>query len=408
MQHRGAKGSEENTGDGAGILIQIPDQFLREECAKLGIELPAPGKYGVGMVSLPSELKSRIACEQLFIAAAERTGLNVLGWRDVPTDNGHLGASAKSVEPVFRQVFIARDEAAAANGRYSGTDGFERQLFLLRKRVENSVRGSEIPQRNYFYVSSQSVNTIIYKGMLSADQIELYFADLANSRVQSALAVVHQRFSTNTFPSWPLAHPFRYVSHNGEINTLLGNKNWMKAREAQFASELFGEDIDDLLPVIVEGGSDSAMLDNALEMLVMCGRSLPHAMMMLIPEAHENHQTMNDEKRAFYRYHACLMEPWDGPASIVFTNGVQIGAVLDRNGLRPSRYYVLKDGLVVMASEVGVLDFPAEDVVQKGRLQPGKMFLIDTARGPHHRGHQGAEAHGSSPRNRIVTGCATI
>jgi glutamate synthase (NADPH) large chain len=365
MLHRGAKGSEANTGDGAGILIQIPDGFLRRHCVAGGIELPAAGEYGVGMVSLPRDAESRRRCEELFAAAIERTGQKLLGWRDVPTDNSAIGEAAKSVEPLFRQVLIAC--------------GDERKLFLIRKRVEKAVRESDIPQRNYFYISSLSARTVIYKGMLSADQIETYFPDLADSAVESALAVVHQRFSTNTFPSWPLAHPFRYVSHNGEINTLLGNKNWMKAREAQFASELFGDDIKDLLPVIGEGGSDSAMLDNALEMLVMCGRSLPHAMMMLIPEAYENHPTMNDDKRAFYEYHACLMEPWDGPASIVFTDGVQIGAVLDRNGLRPSRYYVLKDGLVVMASEVGVLDIAPEDVVQKGRLQPGKMFLIDTA-----------------------------
>jgi glutamate synthase (ferredoxin) len=375
MLHRGAKGSESNTGDGAGILIQIPHRFLKGECAKAGIELPKAGRYGVGMVCLPRKPESRRRCEDLFASAIEQTGQRLLGWRNVPTNNEPIGASAKAVEPVFRQVFIAAGENAA------DADDFERRLFLIRKRVEKAVRHSDILDRSHFYLSSVSGRTIIYKGMLSADQIELYFPDLADPRVESALAVVHQRFSTNTFPSWSLAHPFRYVSHNGEINTLLGNKNWMKAREAQFQSELFGKDIADLLPVIVEGGSDSAMLDNALEMLVMCGRSLPHAMMMLIPEAHENHPTMNDNKRAFYEYHGCLMEPWDGPASIVFTNGIQIGAVLDRNGLRPSRYYVLKDGLVVMASEVGVLDIPPQDVVQKGRLQPGKMFLIDTEEG---------------------------
>jgi len=367
MLHRGAKGSESNVGDGAGILIQVPHGFLKESCAKLGIELPARGGYGVGMIALPRDEESRRRCEDLFVSAVERTGQKLLGWRDVPTNNAHIGDSAKSVEPVFRQAFIAC--------------GDERKLFLIRKRAENAIRNSDIPNRKYFYIASLSAATLIYKGMLSADQIEQYFTDLADRRVESALAVVHQRFSTNTFPSWPLAHPFRYVSHNGEINTLLGNKNWMRAREAQFASAVFGDDIKDLLPVIVEGGSDSAMLDNALEMLVMCGRSLPHAMMMLIPEAYENHPTMSDDKRAFYEYHSCLMEPWDGPASIVVTNGVQIGAVLDRNGLRPSRYYVLKNGLVVMASEVGVLDIPPEDVVQKGRLQPGKMFLIDTAEG---------------------------
>jgi glutamate synthase (ferredoxin) len=375
MLHRGAKGSESNTGDGAGILIQIPHRFLQNQAATVGIELPEAGRYGVGMVCLPRKPESRRRCEELFAGAIEQSGQRLLGWRDVPTNNEPIGASAKAVEPVFRQVFItAGDNAADA-------DAFERRLFLIRKRVEKAVRNSDILDRSQFYLSSLSARTIIYKGMLSADQIELYFPDLADPQVESALAVVHQRFSTNTFPSWSLAHPFRYVSHNGEINTLLGNKNWMKAREAQFQSALFGTDIADLLPVIVEGGSDSAMLDNALEMLVMCGRSLPHAMMMLIPEAHENHPTMNDDKRAFYEYHGCLMEPWDGPASIVFTNGTQIGAVLDRNGLRPSRYYVLKDGLVVMASEVGVLDIPPQDVVQKGRLQPGKMFLIDTEEG---------------------------
>src|SRR5262245_36030688 len=375
MLHRGAKGSESNTGDGAGILIQIPHRFLQDQAAKAGIALAEAGRYGVGMVCLPRKPESRRRCEDLFARAIEQTGQRLLGWRDVPTNNEPIGASAKAVEPLFRQVFIACGEDGI------DADDFERRLFLIRKRVEKAVRNSDILDRSHFYLSSLSARTIIYKGMLSADQIELYFPDLADSRVESALAVVHQRFSTNTFPSWSLAHPFRYVSHNGEINTLLGNKNWMKAREAQFQSELFGKDIADLLPVIVEGGSDSAMLDNALEMLVMCGRSLPHAMMMLIPEAHENHPTMNDDKRAFYEYHGCLMEPWDGPASIVFTNGIQIGAVLDRNGLRPSRYYVLKDGLVVMASEVGVLDIPPQNVVQKGRLQPGKMFLIDTQEG---------------------------
>ena len=380
MLHRGAKGSETNTGDGAGILIQVPHDFLQGECAKLGITLPAPSTYGVGMAGLPQDAKVRRQCEEIFESIIERSGQKLLGWRDVPTNNSPIGDSAKSGEPFFRQVFIAHGNLAPViEGRTN--EAFERKLFLIRKRVEKAVLDSRIPGSEHFYLSSLSANTLVYKGMLSADQIEQFFPDLANDNVVSALAVVHQRFSTNTFPSWPLAHPFRYVSHNGEINTLLGNKNWMKAREAQFASELFGEDIKDLLPVIVEGGSDSAMLDNALEMLVMCGRSLPHAMMMLIPEAHENHPTMNDDKRAFYEFHSCLMEPWDGPASIVFTNGIQIGAVLDRNGLRPSRYYVLKDGTVVMASEVGVLDIPPQDIEKKGRLQPGKMFLIDTHEG---------------------------
>jgi glutamate synthase (ferredoxin) len=367
LQHRGAKGCEANTGDGAGILLQIPHDFLKAECGNLGFDLPAPGSYGVGMVCVPRDSHSQQWAKDIIEAAVSRVGQKLLGWRNVPTNNSPIGESAKAVEPIFKQVFVGR------NPYIKSVDEFERKLYLIRKRIEKLT--SEL------YFSSFSARTLIYKGMLSAEQIEIYFPDLADSRVASALAVVHQRFSTNTFPSWSLAHPFRYISHNGEINTLRGNINWMKAREALFHSELFGEDIKDLLPVIVEGGSDSAMIDNALEMLIMCGRSLPHAMMMLIPEAWDGHETMSDEKKAFYEYHSCLMEPWDGPASMVFSDGVSIGAVLDRNGLRPSRYCVTRDGLVVMASEVGVLDIPAEQVVLKGRLQPGKMLLIDTREG---------------------------
>jgi glutamate synthase (NADPH/NADH) large chain len=367
LQHRGAKGCEANTGDGAGILIQIPHDFLKAECKKLGIGLPAPGNYGVGSVFLPRDSYTQRWCKEIVEAAITRAGQKVLGWRDVPTNNEPIGDSAKAVEPVFKQVFIGRDPYLKT------VDDFERKLYLIRKRIEKTT--------TELYFDSLSARTLIYKGMLSAEQMETYFPDLADPRVASALAVVHQRFSTNTFPSWSLAHPFRYISHNGEINTLRGNINWMKAREALFESDLFGEDIKDLLPVIVEGGSDSAMFDNAVEMLVMTGRSLPHAMMMLIPEAWDGHETMSDEKKAFYEYHSCIMEPWDGPASMVFTDGVVIGATLDRNGLRPSRYYVTKDGLVVMASEVGVLDIPVENILLKGRLQPGKMFLIDTRQG---------------------------
>src|SRR5437870_450404 len=367
LQHRGAKGCEANTGDGAGVLLQIPHEFLKPECKKLGFDLPTPGNYGVGMVFLPRDSHSQQWAKEIIEAAITRAGQRLLGWRDVPTNNSPIGESAKAVEPAFKQVFVGR------NPYIKSVDEFERKLYLIRKRIEKVT--SEL------YFDSLSARTIIYKGMLSAEQIEIYFPDLADPRVASALAVVHQRFSTNTFPSWSLAHPFRYISHNGEINTLRGNINWMKAREALFESGLFGEDIHDLLPVIVEGGSDSAMIDNALEMLVMCGRSLPQAMMMLIPEAWDGHETMSDEKKAFYEYHSCLMEPWDGPASMVFSDGVVIGATLDRNGLRPSRYYVTKDGLVVMASEVGVLDIPAENILLKGRLQPGKMFLIDTREG---------------------------
>jgi glutamate synthase (ferredoxin) len=375
LEHRGAKGCEVNTGDGAGITMQIPDRFLRIEAGKLGINLPEPGRYGVGMVFLPKNADSRKRCEELLAEAVARTGQTVLGWRDVPTNNSPIGNSAKAVEPVFRQIFIS-----AADGVKDRLD-FERKLYLIRRRAENAVAASKIKEGNYFYLSSLSCSTLIYKGMLSAEQMETYFPDLGNPLVESALAVVHQRFSTNTFPSWPLAHPFRYISHNGEINTLRGNINWMKARERQFKSDLYGDDVQDLLPILNEAGSDSAILDNALEMLTMCGRSLPHAVMMLIPEAWDGHLTMTDDKKAFYEYHSCLMEPWDGPASIVFTDGHKIGAVLDRNGLRPSRYYVLKDDTVVMASEVGVLDVDAAQIVTKGRLQPGKMFLIDTEEG---------------------------
>src|SRR5436309_3238543 len=364
LQHRGAKGCEANTGDGAGVLVQIPHEFLKPECKKLGFDLPTPGNYGVGMVFLPRDSHSQQWAREIIEAAITRAGQRLLGWRDVPTNNSPIGETAKAVEPVFKQVFVGR------NPYIRNADEFERKLYLIRKRVEKTT--SEV------YFDSLSARTLIYKGMLSAEQIEIYFPDLVDPRVVSALAVVHQRFSTNTFPSWSLAHPFRYISHNGEINTLRGNINWMKAREAQFESELFGEDIKDLVPVIVDGGSDSAMFDNAVEMLVMTGRSLPHAMMMLIPEAWDGHETMSDEKKAFYEYHSCLMEPWDGPASMVFTDGIRIGAVLDRNGLRTSWYCVTKDGLVVMASEVGVLDIPPQDILVKGRLQPGKMLLIDT------------------------------
>ncbi|HEY2379873.1 MAG TPA: glutamate synthase large subunit [Terriglobia bacterium] len=367
LEHRGAKGCEENTGDGAGILIQIPHEFLKAECRKLGFELPSPGTYGVGMVCLPRDNYTQRWCMEMIAAAIERAGQKVLGWRDLPTDNSPIGDSAKAVEPVFKQVFVER------NPYLKTVDDFERKLYLIRKRIEKTT--------GELYFGSFSARTLVYKGMLSAGQMAVYFPDLVDPRITSALAVVHQRFSTNTFPSWSLAHPFRYISHNGEINTLRGNINWMKAREALFQSELFGEEVKDLLPVIVDGGSDSSMFDNALEMLVMTGRSLPQAMMMLIPEAWDGHETMSDEKKAFYEYHSCLMEPWDGPASMVFSDGVVIGATLDRNGLRPSRYYVTKDGLVVMASEVGVLDIPAENILLKGRLQPGKMLLIDTVQG---------------------------
>jgi glutamate synthase (ferredoxin) len=295
LQHRGAKGCEVNTGDGAGILLQIPHEFLKSECKKLGFDLPSPGNYGVGMVCLPRDSYTQRWCKEMVAAAVERAGQKLLGWRVVPTNNEPIGNSAKAVEPVFAQVFVER------NSYLKTVDDFERKLYLIRKRVEKTT--------TELYFGSFSARTLIYKGMLSAEQMEIYFPDLVDPRIESALAVVHQRFSTNTFPSWSLAHPFRYISHNGEINTLRGNINWMKAREALFESELFGADVKDLLPVIVDGGSDSAMFDNAVEMLVMTGRSLPHAMMMLIPEAWDGHETMTDEKKAFYEYHSAVMEP---------------------------------------------------------------------------------------------------
>jgi glutamate synthase domain-containing protein 2/glutamate synthase domain-containing protein 1/glutamate synthase domain-containing protein 3 len=375
LLHRGACGCEANTGDGAGILLQVPHAFLARECAKLGFNLPATKDYGVGMVCLPADADQRAHCQTIFDRIVQEEAQVVLGWRDVPTDDSPIGETARRNEPVFRQIFIGRG-AGIKDAAH-----FERILFLIRKRAENAILTADLPQRGYFYVGSLSSSTIVYKGMLSADQIEIFFPDVTDAAVESALALVHQRFSTNTFPTWSLAHPFRYLAHNGEINTLRGNINWMHAREALFESELFGDRLKELLPVIREGGSDSAMLDNALEMLVMCGRSLPHAVMMLIPEAWSGHESMSPEKKAFYEYHSSLMEPWDGPASIAFTDGTAIGAVLDRNGLRPSRYYVTKDGLVIMASEVGVLDLPAEDILLKERLHPGRMFLVDTAEG---------------------------
>ncbi len=375
LLHRGACGCEVNTGDGAGILIQMPHAFLRRECGRLGVALPAPGQYGAGLVFLPRDPRERAECQAVLERIATEEGQRVLGWRDVRTDDSPVGPTARSVEPVFKQVFIGR--AAAVPDRAT----FERKLYVIRKRAEHAVRGSELAERKFFYLPSLSANTLIYKGMLSADQIETMFPDVTDPLVESALALVHQRFSTNTFPSWPLAHPYRYIAHNGEINTLRGNINWMHARESICRSALLGDDLKKILPIVVEGGSDSAIFDNVLEFLVMAGRPLPLAVLMMIPEAWSGHESMSEERKAFYEYHGCLMEPWDGPASIAFTDGTVIGAVLDRNGLRPSRYYVTKDGLVVMASEVGVLDIPAERVLLKERLHPGRIFLVDTAQG---------------------------
>jgi glutamate synthase (ferredoxin) len=375
LSHRGACGCEPNTGDGAGILMQIPHGFLQEACRKAKIPLPGAREYGVGMIYLPQNARDRAKCERLFGEIVESEGQTVLGWRTVPTNNASLGNWARQSEPVVRQVFIGR------NGKLADDQAFERKLYVIRKLAEKGIRYSGIKGGEQFYIPSLSHRTIIYKGMLMPDQVSPFYADLGHPAMASAIALVHSRFSTNTFPSWERSHPYRYIAHNGEINTLRGNINWMVARQAMLESDLFGADIKKLFPIINEDGSDSAMFDNVLEFLVLAGRSLPHAVMMMIPEPWAGHESMSDAKKAFYEYHACLMEPWDGPASIAFTDGVKIGAVLDRNGLRPSRYYVTKDDLVVMASEVGVLDIPPDRVLQKGRLQPGRMFLIDTELG---------------------------
>jgi glutamate synthase (ferredoxin) len=380
LEHRGACGCEANTGDGAGLLIQMPDKFLRQEAKKLHIKLPPAGEYGVGMVSLPRDENDRERCEKLVEKIVRDEGQQVLGWRDVPTDNSAIGPTARKGEPVLRQLFIKKVSGLPAD-RPDDPLAFERKLYVIRKLAENEVRHSSIPEKEMFYIPSLSCKTMVYKGMLNAPQVMGYFPDLRDPALESALALVHSRFSTNTFPNWARAHPYRYIAHNGEINTLRGNINWMHARESLLASDLFGEDIKKILPVIDEHGSDSAMFDNVLELLVMGGRSLPHAVMMMIPEPWTGDDTMSAEKKAFYEYHSCLMEPWDGPASIAFTDGTCIGAILDRNGLRPSRYYVTKDGLVIMASEVGVLDISPEQVERKGRLQPGRMFLVDLKEG---------------------------
>jgi len=375
LDHRGACGCEENTGDGAGILMQIPHAFLKDACAGLGFQLPDPGEYGVGMIFLPDHRSQRRQFEKTIEKIITEEGQKCLGWRKVPTDNMYLGDTAKECEPFVRQVFIGRGAAV--------TDDlvFERKLYVIRRRAENAIRYARLPGGDFFYIPSLSGRTLIYKGMLTARQVVTFYPDLSDPLVETAIAVVHSRFSTNTFPSWGRAHPYRYLIHNGEINTLRGNENWMHARQGMLASELFGEDLKKLFPIIQEDGSDSAKFDNCLEFLALSGRSLPHAVMMMIPEPWENHESMDEKKRAFYEYHSSLMEPWDGPASIAFTDGLVVGAVLDRNGLRPSRYYVTKDDLVIMASEVGVLDIPPERILEKRRLQPGRMFLVDTSEG---------------------------
>ena len=375
LTHRGAVGADPLAGDGAGILIQIPDAFVREECASIGIELPAPGHYGVGMVFLPPQSASKQACENLLKKFIDAEGQSVLGWRDVPVDNHGLGESVKQVEPEIRQIFIGRGPSCA------NQEDFERKLFVIRKQVEHAVRNANVENADAFYLSSFSSYTLLYKGMLLADQVGVYFPDLLDTRMVSALALVHQRFSTNTFPTWDLSQPFRMIAHNGEINTVRGNVNWMAARRHSMSSEFLKEDLEKIWPLIAADQSDTACFDNALELLVAGGYSLAHAMMLLIPEAWAGNPLMDKKRRAFYEYHAAVMEPWDGPAAIAFTDGRQIGATLDRNGLRPARYLITNDDLVVMASEMGVLDIPQEKIIKKWRLQPGKMFLIDLEEG---------------------------
>lgn len=376
LDHRGAVGADKLMGDGAGILIQIPDEYFRAEMAKQGVELPPYGEYGVGMIFLPKEHASRLACIQELERAVKAEGQVLLGWRDVPVDRDMpMSPTVREKEPILKQIFIGRGPDVMV------PDALERKLYVIRKTASSAIQRLKLTHSREYYVPSMSCRTIIYKGLLLADQVGKYYKDLTDPRVVSALALVHQRFSTNTFPEWPLAHPYRMVAHNGEINTVKGNFNWMRAREGVMKSPVLGDDLKKLYPISFEGQSDTATFDNALELLTMSGYPLAHAAMMMIPEAWEQHTLMDERRRAFYEYHASMLEPWDGPAAMVFTDGRQIGATLDRNGLRPARYIVTDDDLVVMASESGVLPIPENKIVKKWRLQPGKMFLIDLEQG---------------------------
>ncbi|AKG33520.1 glutamate synthase large subunit [Paenibacillus durus] len=375
MEHRGGQGSEPNSGDGAGIMLQIPHRFFSEEAKALGFELPEAGRYGVGMLFLSHNEDIRAAHERTLSEIIVSEGQTVLGYRDVPTSDGMLGKTAKAAKPYVRQVFIGRsvdiqDDLA-----------FERKLYVIRRRAELAIRYGGSEEGASFYLPSLSCRKIVYKGMLTTEQVGPFYLDLQNEALESAIALVHSRFSTNTFPSWERAHPYRFMIHNGEINTLRGNVNWMHARQSLFKSEVFGSDLEKIKPVINPDGSDTAMFDNTFEFLYLNGRSLPHVAMMMVPEPWSNHDSMDEKKKAFYEYHSTLMEPWDGPAAMGFTDGVQIGAILDRNGLRPSRYYVTKDDLIILSSEAGVLDIPPENVLYKDRLRPGRMLLVDTKEG---------------------------
>lgn len=374
LKHRGAAGSDPETGDGAGILVTIPDSFLRNKCTELEFDLPKLGHYGVGLVFLPPISEDRYFIENMFEHIVNEEGQEFIGLRDVPHNENAIGKVARSVMPVFKQIFIGR-------GEDTDIKDFERKLLVIRKRMWLEIKNSEISQKNYFHICSLSSKVLIYKGQLKAEQLDRFFPDLKAPEFVSSIALVHSRYSTNTFPTWALAHPFRMIAHNGEINTLRGNVNWFAVREKLLESNLFGEDLKKISPIIAPSKSDSAAFDNALEMLVHAGRSLPHAVMMMIPEAFTGDKNMPEDKKAFYRYHSCLMEPWDGPATISFTDGRYIGSVLDRNGLRPSRYWVTKDNRVIMASETGALDINHDNILKKGRLQPGKLFLVDTEEG---------------------------
>ena len=359
LDHRGATGSDPKTGDGAGILMQIPDAFLR---AQVSFELPRQGAYAVGNAFLPTDVDAAAKAKRTIEEIAEEERLAVLGWRVVSTDDRSLSDVTRSNMPYFEQLFVRAKDAPVTG------IALDRLTYCLRRRSQHEAG---------IYFASLSSRTLIYKGMMTTEQLELVFPELLDERMTSALAVVHSRFSTNTFPSWELAHPYRMIAHNGEINTVMGNRNWMRAREALLATDLIPGDLDRLFPICTPGASDSASFDEVVELLHLGGRSLPHAMLMMIPEAWENNEDMDPARRDFYAFHSCLMEPWDGPAGVVFTDGTVVGAVLDRNGLRPGRFWVTDDGLVVLASEAGVLDIPAEKIIRKGRLQPGKMFLAD-------------------------------
>ncbi|MFA5260238.1 MAG: glutamate synthase central domain-containing protein, partial [Candidatus Omnitrophota bacterium] len=373
LSHRGAVGSDPKTGDGAGILIQIPHEFFKKVAGDMN--LPDLGLYGTGLIFLPQEAGEREFCKEVFAKVIKEEGQALLGWRAVPTDNSDIGKGAKATQPVFEQVFILKNENLVDEL------DFERKLYVIRKQVETAIRTSPLEQKKSFYITNISCRTFIYKGLLMPQQLANFFLDLKDDSVKSALCLAHSRYSTNTFPAWDLAQPFRFLAHNGEINTLRGNINGVRARERLLASELFGTDIEKLKPVILPGGSDSAAIDNLFELLVLSGRSLEHAMMMLIPAAWEHDRLMTKELMDFYKYHACFMEPWDGPAAIAFTDGRNVGAVLDRNGLRPARYIITRNDFVVMASEVGVLDIDPADIKVSGRLEPGKIFFIDTESG---------------------------